>query len=252
VLLLLILKRDRSVVALAIMYASLFLAYLVRPSVLPIIVFIIGLGVFAGRRTKRVAAAALGACLLVAIALTWQPKQPWHTMYVGFGAYENKFVQGLSDETAHAVYKARRGATIDTNLFTGNYYNKEVRRDYDAVVRDAYLTVVRKAPFLAARNAVLNVIQSFSVGYAVKYPHLRIWSMLGGILVLSLLLWSRQLMLIAGILAASAGYVLYYPPIPAYMFGNYLLLAFGITKFLEHAQRRQEAGRSASKVMESP
>jgi hypothetical protein len=154
-------------------------------------------------------------------------------MYIGLGAYENSYMKGLADKNGFLFYKEQKAVEIDTNLGSGNFYDAELRRDYYETVKKRYLEILKTDYYRVFRNAILNTVQSFSVGYLIDYPRLRLASILAGIAVLGAFLYTRQYMLILALLASSIGFVLYYPPIPAYMFGSYLLLVYGGIKVLE-------------------
>jgi hypothetical protein len=76
------------------------------------------------------------------------------------------------------------------------------------------------------RNTSLNLAQSFALGYMTKSQMLSYFSAGIGVVVMLVMAWHGMFLSMALLLAGVAGFVLYFPPIPAYMFGNYLLLAW--------------------------
>lgn len=234
---------DRRAAFFLLMYPLLFLSYLVRPSVLPLVAlgtaYVIMMSAGRIRLVHAAAALALGAAILLA----WQPKSPWHTMYVGIGAYDNDHMTGLADENGFLAYKKDKGIDVTSSVFDSTFYNASAREDYYQTMKKHYLDIVRGDYGLVLRNAAMNLAQSFSIGYLVKYPGFRGASMFLGVLILALLLYSRQYVLTLAILASSIGFVLYFPPIPAYMFGSYILLAYGVVRSLEILAARRDMRR---------
>lgn len=224
--LLLLRNSDRGKLFFLLVFVTLFFSYLVRSSTLPLVMFIALFTLVKVQKTARLFHVTMILVLVFAISSAAQHKQPWHTMYVGLGAYENNYMDGPTDENGFLLYKQEKNVEISTAL-GGNFYNREVETDYYKTLKKRYLEILKTDQYLVIRNALLNLAQSFSIGYLVDYPKLRVHSILAGLLVLSVFLYSRQFVLVLGILASSIGFVLYFPPIPAYMFGSYLLMVYG-------------------------
>ncbi len=197
--------------------------FLVRQSTLLVSLFMLGYWAWK-ERTVHACIALLA--MLVFVLLVKNPSQPWHTAYVGLGAYPNAGGVELSDDSAYARYKALSGTQIDTSLPSGNYYDETVRSDYYATLKKELAGYAAQHPWELIRNALINSAQSFSLGYLTKSRLLGYLSAGVGVLVLCLMAWRGMYPRMAVLFAGVAGFVLYFPPIPAYMFGNYLLLAW--------------------------
>ena len=204
--------------------ASLFVFHIRPPVAMLLLLTPLMLAV---RHRKPAYALAVPILLALMMLTNYQSKEVWHTAYVGFGAYPNPFVHGLSDNNGYAEYEAQTGVRLRMSSPGDNYYDPSVYRAYQHVLRDEYLRIVWDSPLIATRNAALNVLQSFSFGYPVARPRLAYASAAFGAVVIVLLLLTAQYWLLLGIAAVSAGFVLYFPPIPAYMFGGYMLLVVG-------------------------
>jgi hypothetical protein len=155
-------------------------------------------------------------------------------MYTGIGAYANNSeVNALSDDEAYLYFKTKTGYEIDTHSLSGNWTDQSFRLFYGDVIKHRYLEIVNANPLLILKNAILNTLQSFSIGYIVNHPILNILSAFFGALVVSVLLYTRQYYFLLAILASSASFVWYFPPIPAYNFAAYMLIAIGLLKSLD-------------------
>jgi hypothetical protein len=214
----------RSLYLLALALAA---AFLIRQSTLPVSLLILGLAAWRHRR-RAGWVAILG--FLVFVVFAKNPSQPWHTAYVGLGAYPNGAGIELSDESGYKLFKETIGIRIDTTPPNGNYYDETVRGQYYAVLKEQLAAYAKDHPVHLVRNAALNTLQAFSVGYPVGHLTLAYVSAVMGLTVLVVLAFRQMYVTIALILAGVAGFVLYYPPIPAYMFGNYLLLVLALAK----------------------
>jgi hypothetical protein len=164
-------------------------------------------------------------------------KGPWHTIYIGVGAYDNPYMSGLSDNNGYALYERSTGRALKLSSPDDNYYQRDTYEDYQQVLKVEVMRIAEERPLMFVRNAILNALQSFSVGHPVGRPILAYISAAIGFVVIATLLLSRQYWLFLGIGAVSVGYTPYYPPIPAYMFGAYILIAFGIAKIAEARPR---------------
>lgn len=224
-------KSLRSLWLLVLVLAG---AFLIRQSTILISLLVLGLAAW---RLKRLAAWAAVLGFLVFAVLAKNPSQPWHTVYVGLGAYPNDANIELSDESGYKLFLEETGIRMSTTPPNGNYYDEAVRGRYYAVLKERLASYAREHPFQLVRNAVLNVLQGFSVGYPVGHLALAYGSAFLGLIVLAILALGRMYVTIALLLAGMAGFVLYYPPIPAYMFGNYLLLALALASMVDRIDR---------------
>lgn len=205
------------------MVAVMMTVFLVRQSTLPLSLFMLGYWIWK-ERTVHAWMALLA--MLVFVLLVKNPSQPWHTAYVGLGAYPNAGGIELSDESGYSRYKELSGTQINTVPPDGNYYDTTVRSAYYDALRKELIGYAAQHPGELARNAFLNTAQSFSLGYVTKSRLLSYLSAAIGVLVALFMAWRGMYLRMAVLLAGVAGFVLYFPPIPAYMFGNYLLLAW--------------------------
>jgi len=174
-------------------------------------------------------------------------RSPWHTMYVGLGAYSNNFgIDGLSDTNGYLLFHRQTGETIDTNPISGNYNNLVTRKQYDEILMRQYMHIANEYPMSLLRNAVLNTSLAFSIGYIVNKAWVN-WSMIFlGLMVITLFVMTRQWVWLFSVLATSLGYTWYYPPIPAYHFGAYLLLVTGLIFSIQFTFGRKSRFGSAS------
>lgn len=220
-------KTDRRLYMLVLILAA---AFLIRQSTAIVSLFILG---YAAWRRRTVLAWGVVACFLVFAVIAKNPSQPWHTAYVGIGAYPNDARIELSDESGYSLFKDRTGIKINTTPPNGNYYDEKVRGQYYEVLKDQLTGYAKDHPLQLVRNALLNVVQSFSVGYPVGHLTLAYASAIVGLIALVVLAIRRMYVTIALIFAGVAGFVAYYPPIPAYMFGNYLLLSLALASIVD-------------------
>jgi hypothetical protein len=151
-------------------------------------------------------------------------KSLWHTVYIGVGAYPNPYMQGLTDNNGYALYRRHIGESLSVSI-GGNFYTKEVFERYNHLLLDKYMQIVRQDLLLIIKNAFINFLQSFSVGYFVNAP---VWvnylSAGVGAIFLALLCIRKQFLWIMAIALNSLAFTPYFPPIQAYMFGGYILL----------------------------
>ncbi len=216
-------------------------AFLIRQSTVIVSLLIL---VYAAWRNRTVIGWAAVVCFLAFVTIAKNPSQPWHTAYVGIGAYPNAAGIALDDESGYKLFKESTGIRINTAPPDGNYYDEQVRGRYYGVLKERIVEYAAEHPVQLARNAALNMLQGYSVGYPVGHLLLAYVSALIGMVFLLTLLLHRMYLISALILAGVAGFVAYYPPIPAYMFGNYLLLSLGLVGIVD--QLCQPGGRFAA------
>jgi hypothetical protein len=163
---------------------------------------------------------------------------PWHTIYIGIGAYPNNIMQGLSDNNGYDRFKILTSETVDASL-NGNIQNDyNFRERYFQTIKLEYLKVLQNNPILIVRNAILNFFASFSFGFHSKIPVLiqTCISLLGFILII-LYIKCKMFLQIIVISLSHITFSLYYPPIFAYVFGTIILNVFFI---IELIKRRKE------------
>lgn len=212
------------------MVAAMMAAFLIRQST--ILVSLLALGYIV--RRERTVHAWISLLLVVGfVVFAKNPSQPWHTAYVGLGAYPNAAGIELSDEAGYSKFKELSGTVINTIPPDGNYYNDTVRTEYYVALRKELVGYVIVHPQEVVRNALVNSAQSFSLGYVVNHRNISYLSAGVGLLVLLIMAWQGMYFCMALLYAGVAGFVLYFPPIPAYMFGNYLLLVWMLAQPLD-------------------
>ncbi len=199
-----------------------FLIYMTRPTVLFIIIFFYFLYAYRENFLKSFIA------ILIFLGLSFGIKSnsigPWHTMYIGIGAYTNSYNITLSDNQAYKFFYNKTGKVM--NSF--NVTDKSLHEEYYAIMEKEYFAIVKSDPMMIIKNATLNVLQSYSFGYKVGNIKIVYLSIFIGMIIVTSLLYFRQYILFFAIGLAGGTFTLYYPPIPAYMFGSYILIVFAI------------------------
>jgi len=228
VFLLFVMGRSRpSVPVLLFGNAALLLSVLIRPTVVLLVVLASICGVFKAKpgasRTVSIAATVVLTIGIFMIS-AGQRNSPFHTMYVGLGAYPNQVgVNVLADEEGYRYFKQQSGIEIQTAVIGGNYSDPEIRSAYFGCLRNRYIDIVRSEPWLVMRNALFNVCQAFGIGYSVQYPVVSVISGVIGLAVIIVLVLRHLWLQALAIGAYSVTYIWYYPPIPAYHFGAFLI-----------------------------
>lgn len=219
-------RRNRKQgVALSLLALALAAAFMVRQSTVLVSLFIL---LCAAWNYKRPSGWLLVIGFVLFVICAKNPSQPWHTAYIGIGAYSNDAGIDLDDESGYKMFKSRTGVEINTTPPNGSYYDESVRGNYYKELRGQFLSYAYDHPVQMVRNSILNVLESFSFGYPVGHVLLSYISALIGLGVLSVLIACGMYQLIGLVFASVMGFAAYYPPIPAYMFGNYFLLAFAL------------------------
>lgn len=207
--------------------AALFFIFLIRPTVIFIILWLL---VYSAVREG--AKHAVGAFILLVLAINLLPGSgmgPWHTMYIGLGAYENSHGIELSDESGYKFYSESAQGDIGSH----NIHHESVRSNYYEVVREEYTRIATDEWLMVLRNSVLNVTSAYSIGYKAGNTLIQYFSSFTGLVLVLLLLYFRQFFWFFSIGIACAGFALYYPPIAAYMFGSYILIVLGVISILQ-------------------
>ena len=212
----------------------LALGVLIRPTVVLVSLMAAAAPAVASPRiANRLAAACLAAAVAVfVLAMASGFKQsPYHTMYIGLGAYPNSaHIEKPVDEEGYRYYAKKTGIEISTRTIGGNYADPDTRIGYFKALKERYWEIARADPLLVVRNAAINLLQCFGLGYSTSSLALTVASsVLGGIVVV-LFACRRQSAVLAAILAYSATYAWYFPPIPAYQYGAYLLVVVGLIR----------------------
>ena len=148
-------------------------------------------------------------------------KDVWHTVYVGFGAYSNQYNISLSDEDGYNLYFKKYDRKLNPSI-GGNYYNEEVITDYITIAKNECLTIIKNNPLIVIKNILSNTFQAFSVGYLNKGGDL-----INYIIALSgfiYLMYFKKYIWVLMLVVSAGTFTLFFPPIPTYMYGNYLLI----------------------------
>ena len=210
----------------------LLLALLIRPTTifLSLLLYAFAFRNLVGERWRVVAPALSLFVAGVVLISSVNPRQPpWHTMVVGLGAYPNASGgMGLSDDVGYRYFTQQTGLAITTSPIDGNWGQPALTKAYGHVLRARYLKALMADPLRILVNAMINLGQVFSVGYIVDSPSLSILSSLIGWAVAVYLLVRGQLVWVLAIAASALSFFWYFPPIPAYNFASYLLLACGL------------------------
>lgn len=172
-----------------------------------------------------VAVVCIGSCFIVGTSSPNRAAQFAHSRFIGLGAYGGTNVIDVEDAVGFAEFRRRTGIKIDTNPVSGNWGDPTVSNRYAAVMGEAWWD--NATPSIIVRNAILNLLQSFSVGYPYRSRGFAELSAALGCLTLLALACTGQWRIVIAICANYATFGWFYPPIPNYMFGAYILIAFG-------------------------
>ncbi|TDB63475.1 hypothetical protein [Arundinibacter roseus] len=215
----------------AVLFLTLPLVLLARPTTLFICLFCLLVLYRFGPKAR-----ALGYTIFFITTVTFlyvpNQKNPWHTMYVGIGGYSNPTGIKLSDESGYALFEENTGKLLNAST-GGNYFEPKVQNTYHMLTRQAYLSAWKQHPFLLIKNSVVYFFGAFSLGYINKAPDwLNYFLAATGFLYFVFLLYKRKYWLLAASTITVIGFAPYYPPIQAYMYGNYLLLIWALIEVI--------------------
>lgn len=211
---------------------ALFLALCtaIRPNVIFIALAVLVLALYFIRHWITYVSVVLFAVCFCFIPKT--NKMMWHTVYTGLGAYPNSSGLYLSDDCSYAYYKEKTGVTIDMS-FGQNYYNKELRHDYNELLKTASIEYIKENPLRSLKNIILNL----SIGVLSPYkPGAAAWiyyvQAFFGLIFFGFLIWLRQWPVIIGLGLSLGCIALIYPPIAAYAVGGLVFTAWGLTQMI--------------------
>jgi hypothetical protein len=206
----------------------LLLSLLIRPTTVFLAVLFFLVAFFLARSTRERYLTAFVSVIFFATVIyifNLSSGSPWHTMYVGIGAYPNNVgVADIGDHRGYEYFYGQTGIKIDTDAVRGNWNSSETRKHYSNTLKVRYLAIAADNPVLLARNAFVNMLQVFSVGHIVDRPMLSWLSTALGFFVLCFLVYTRQIVWVLAVLASAMSFAWYFPPIPAYNFSAYLLV----------------------------
>ena len=168
---------------------------------------------------------------------------PWHTIYIGVGGYENSHGVFLSDLAGYKLFKEKTETVLNTIAISGNFYDAETREIYFDVVKEGYLTILKESPLLLFSNAIKNTLAGYSFGYFVGSPLLQWLAIISGGSFGLILLALRQYFWFLAIGLSLITFTSFYPPIPAYMYGSYLIIVVAFLRMLKPLHfKMQNAG----------
>jgi hypothetical protein len=210
----------------------LYLAILIRPTTLFVALLAFAVAFHYGQRKGAIAG------LIVFIGLVGASgggggARAWHPAYVGYGAFRNPEGIELTDESAYEHYRQATGKVISTDAILGTFQNRSEVDAYQRWLKAQTLASIRNHPWAHLRNAATFTAQAFGPGFVVGHSFLSVVTAGVGLLVLALALWSHQYVLATGVLAYAASFTPYYPPVPAYLFGAYILTALIVVRGAE-------------------
>lgn len=240
--LLFIIKRKDSVkFIIPVITFFLLLSTLIRPTTIFLSFFVYLFSFFNTDKQTKIIIFLSGIIFLFGLLIIKKKSTttlPFHTMYVGIGSYPNDFeIFSNSDAEGFIYYKKLTGIEISTDAINGNYIVDSVRDKYNQLLKVRYLEILKKEPTLIIKNATLNFLQIFSFGYYTKSLIVSYFSSLIGLFILLTLVHFKKWIYIVGISLYSLSYVLYFPPIPAYNFGVYLMLIFALIEVVTNVIR---------------
>jgi len=233
------LKKDISFGLLSIFSVIFAFIYITRPTVLLLIILFYILFAFKNSFKK-----AFFGCIIFIGLINISPSLsigPWHTMYVGIGAYSNPYNINLSDNDGYNYYKKQTGKQVSSaNIMVTN-----IKNDYYKILKYRYIKIIKENPYMMLRNAIFNTLQAYSFGYShslhQKFGNKLIYtSIIIGLIIIGLLLYTKQYVLFLAIGFASGSFTLYYPPILTYMFGNFILLVIGLIGIVDSFIKQRE------------
>lgn len=222
-----------------LMCAALAMALLIRTTTIAAIAAFFLLA-FIWMPSRKVYLAGFAVFLALAISgYSPSEKNFWHTAYVGVGAYPNAQVVGLTDDNGYALFEQRTGRKLDASLH-GNYNDSATLAQYRDITRIEFMRILGDGWMPLLRNAILNGMQGFTIGYlAGKSYGVHLAMSLVGFAIIGVFLITRQCLLVALIAVTIGTFTPYYPPIPAYMYGAYALLVFGAIRAVDYVRRRR-------------
>jgi hypothetical protein len=240
------LNRDKSAVRNSLLMILSVLVYFTRKTVILTDVFIVGIFLY----QKRYFYAFLQAVLIVLIpfllrytGLDMQKNYgPWHTAFVGVGAYPNPYpeLKELSDNSGIFLFRKEKNPSFTWEI-TGEYMkNLDLQVEYSEFTKSKYLDIVRKNPLLLIRNATLNFFQGYSLGHVSnKSVYINILISVSGLVFFLILLRRKAYFYMLAIGLSHLSFSPYFPPIPAYAFGTYLFLVFAVCTLILEKQARE-------------
>ncbi|HFU74787.1 MAG TPA: hypothetical protein ENK66_00930 [Arcobacter sp.] len=238
-ILLIYLLRDKKINNGIFLLSILFsLIVIIRPSTLFIILFVL---FFIAYKERLLLKGFLSIALFLGLTFILKPdsvNQPWHTMYIGVGAYPNEYNITLSDSDGFKRFEEERGGKIlgcSTNITNNELYEVYIG-DF---IKNKYFMILQESPELIVKNAFLNIFQSYGLGHKANNYIVNYISVFIGFLLIVFLLYFKEYILFLAIGIASISFSPYYPPIAAYMFGSYILIIYAWIIIFNHLIKRK-------------
>jgi hypothetical protein len=80
---------------------------------------------------------------------------PWHTIYIGVGAYENNLgVPDLGDNRGYEYFYQKTGIKINTDALYGNYNDEKIHKTYMNSLKNRYFEIITEDPIQLIKNAI--------------------------------------------------------------------------------------------------
>ena len=213
--------------ATGIIFIILLFSLLVRPTLVFGLLFIFLIGAV---RSRRVFTWLCYIIFLVLVGVFFYYYKlmfgPWHSIYIGVGAYSNESALSLADSSS--VYFLDSIYAQTSSGKRGLWPPKEEM----ILLKNEALRLINLRPLQYAENSIKNVLQLYGFGYSTKLYWFQYFSMAMGILFLSASLANRLYFHILVILFLNIGYIFYFPPVPVYMAGSYFILMHGWIEIL--------------------
>lgn len=151
---------------------------------------------------------------------------PWHSVYVGIGAYSNDYGIYLSDSSS-MEYLLRN---LNISILEFQALSVQIRQE---IWKAGVLEIFSLNPLIFVWNAFKNILQLYGFGYSTKYQLLQYFSMAMGFAFFVLSIRRKLFFHIKVIMLLNLGYVIYFPPLPMYMAGSYIIIMHGWLKIIE-------------------
>jgi len=234
--LLLLNKKYRNISALILTAILLAWIYHVRISTLPLSIFIIVFGFYTIPLMFRSIALLIFVFSVYLMEPVYLSKHPGHVMYSSLGAYPGSPVKGFADNISFENYSKATGKDFSYTS-TPSMYDPEVIMGEAKWGMNEFLSFAKDHPLIIARNAVLNICESFAFGYLTASMALTYFSAFLGFGFLMLLIIRKKYTNIIILLISTCSYILYLAPVPIYLYGTYILSTFVLIDLIPDKRR---------------
>jgi len=212
------------------------ISFLIRPTTLAINSYNVYISLKRYKSITRFLAAGLFIIFIVALNRSLGEatlQQPWHTAVAGLGAFPTKAFDAYpGDHFSYSVYNQIHNDTIDGS-FESRIYEPNFRVAYYTCLKDYYMQICADYPHILARNAILNTLQSYSIGHWIDHLWINILSAALGLTVIIYLVAHKNYTGLIAIGLSSITFTLIHPPIITYMFGSYLIIKYTLLSTAE-------------------